>query len=538
MRERTLPVPLELAPDSAFNDWRPPRTLRGSRSRAPVHHSAQSQAARLVPAIENASLVMEGGSELAAALAALPEERRALGLEGLTITQLFGATGLCEPVKIALQADLGGQRYDVQYRAEPFTWMTHPEPVLYALPEACTGALLSSGGALPSAVGNGCTLEDQAAHFPVGSACRACLTTDGDHARCVSENACKPERTVTVGRTVGGMTRYLDVLEAEVLGCAPDHLGRAVLLAKDLGESDAAPAPFDHDALTHICQWAWVPSEGRSLLYCVGASGPVEPAYADVLVGRVDHIRREGTTETALRDRTMMTSRVELKGRTFEAMPLFPNTLATVSLADQTIGGWSFHPNTLRPDRAQSVDPRDYLAPEWIGAIALKTTTRIDGVPISVFNRNLCREDQWRGPDAEGRSYCRPGFFTDEVQPPDVMRWAYDWSSFFVSLQPEVVEIFPWVTLAATGGMDPKIPGGHVPHVLGSPVLADPQWEACAWPETFLPDEMANVDTSFPGLYTFTSQTVRFGQAKPNRPELRVALATSWRRDFCFTPLP
>ncbi len=46
---------------------------------------------------------------------------------------------------------------------------------------------------------------------------------------------------------------------------------------------------------------------------------------------------------------------------------------------------------------------------------------------------------------------------------------------------------------------------------------------------------MANVDTSFPGLYTFTSQTYRFGK-DPNR-DIRVALATSWRRNFCFEAL-
>jgi len=75
----------------------------------------------------------------------------------------------------------------------------------------------------------------------------------------------------------------------------------------------------------------------------------------------------------------------------------------------------------------------------------------------------------------------------------------------------------------------------HVPHVLGTPVLADPDWEGCAWPEIFVPDEKASVDSDA-GVSTFTSQTYRFGR-DPER-DIRLVLATNWRRGFCFEPLP
>lgn len=494
-----------------------------------------SEASRLVPAIEGAEIVPGNGTALLQALEALPEDRRVLGLEGMTVEALFGAEGVCEPLHIQAHAVHEGESYELRYRVEPFTWMTAPRPVLYALPDTCTAALLASGGALRGAVGNGCSTEDEAAHFPAGSGCRDCLTSDGDHARCVAETACRTERTREVAVRIEGSTRYLDMLEGEALGCAPDVLGRIVLLTAELGEDDTPPAPFDHAAIAQICQWAWSESGGESRLYCVGATGPIEPALSDVMVGRVDSIRRAGDSAEPLRDRTMMTSRVELLGHTFAAMPLFPNTLATVSLPDPMIGGWTFHPDSLRPDGTDPADPDHTLARDWIGGVALKTATRIDGVPVSVFNRNLCEPHQWQGPDAEGRFFCKPGFFDEQHQPPDVLRWAYDWGAFYMSISPEIVEILPLVTLAATGHMDPAIPGGHVPHVLGSPVLADPDWEACAWPETFVPDEMANIDSSAQGLYNFTSQTYRFG--KDATRDIRVALATNWRREFCFEPL-
>ena len=535
VRDAAPMQPLELTPDSAFASWQPRATRHVDPSRQVFAATMPSQAARLVPPIEDATLDMTAGSRLLEALDALPEHRRALGLEGMAYDMIYGSAGRCEPLHLVTTTEHDGESYELRYRAEPFTWMTAPQVAYYALPSSCADALLASAGAVTEAVGNGCTLEDQAAHFPAGSACRTCLTVDGDHARCVTDGACSPEAPRRVGVRVGVTTHYHYVLEADALGCAPDVVGRVILLARQLGEGDTPPGPFDHDAISNICQWAWDERSDRSRLYCVGATGELQPAYADVMVGRVDAIRRAGDSRGWLRDRTMLTTRVELLGRTFEAMPLFPNTLGAVSVRDPMIGGWGFHPDDLRADGSDPGDIDHTLAREWVGAIALKTTTRIDGVPIVVYNRNLCRDDQWKGPDAQGRYHCTPDEFGEENPPPDAERWNYDWGAYLVASEPMTIEILPFVTLGATGRMDPSIPGGHVPHVLGTPVLADPDWEGCAWPEIFVPDEKASVDSDA-GVSTFTSQTYRFGK-DPER-DIRLVLATNWRRGFCFEPLP
>ena len=85
---------------------------------------------------------------------------------------------------------------------------------------------------------------------------------------------------------------------------------------------------------------------------------------------------------------------------------------------------------------------------------------------------------------------------------------------------------------------DPTIPGGILTRVLGSATLADPGWEGCAWPETFVPDRIPLLDTAPAGgvnQATFDGQTFRFG--RPDAPDVVLAIATSQRRDYCPTPL-
>jgi len=249
-------------------------------------------------------------------------------------------------------------------------------------------------------------------------------------------------------------------------------------------------------------------------------------ALADVVAGRVEYIRRPGDTDRPYRDRLFLASELEIEGTTFDALPLYPGNLAEVSLPRPL--GFGFPPGEMRLDGTS-------FARDWIAGIGLKTATQINGVPIVTYNYNLCRSaSDWRGPDAEGRYFCRPTF--EMLNDPTIdPRWRPDWGAYVINERPEVVVMFPVVTLGSTGLIDPSIPGGHVPHILGSPVLADPEWENCAWPDMFVPDEMANADTTTLGTYTFTSQTYRFGK-DPNA-DIRVVLATNWRRSFCFEGL-
>jgi hypothetical protein len=513
---------------------------RPASSPRPRHDvwTARSPVAPLTNSIIGARHVRGEGDALAAALAALPEGRRALGLSGLTAAQLFGAsadaTGLCASPGVELEIQHQGAMYEARYRTDPRVIMTEPEPSLYALSSTCTAALSARG--LAGAVGGGCTVEDEAAHFAAGSACRACLATDGDHARCLASAACPAQTSRTMSVREAGRTVFYDVLEATSLACAPDVTHPVIILTRDMGPSDTPPRPFDHTQLSQVCGYFWSTSADEPRLYCSGNEPPVRLALADVLIMRVDHLRRAGDTRRPLAGRVMVVDSLEVEGVTYGALPLYPGTFAEVSEADVTMGGYGLVPGMLRPGGTDPDDVDHTLTRDWLATVAMKATTTINGVPFAIYNKNLCATDGWRGPDARGRYYCpNPGFYSDTVFPPDPYSWQFDYGAFYVGLNPTRVESLPTVTLGSTGLVDPNIPGGHVIHVAGTSVLADPEWESCAWAEQFEPDETASVDSGSPGLYTFTAQTYRFG--KDPRRDLRVVLATNWRRGFCAEPL-
>jgi hypothetical protein len=307
-----------------------------------------------------------------------------------------------------------------------------------------------------------------------------------------------------------------------------------LVLVDELGEDNRLPEAFEH-TIEQTCQWNWNPGPNTVRLYCNERQGGIAIAISDVVGGWTEHIRRPGDTTTPYHGRLFLAGEVEVDGFTWTATQLLPGTLAEISVADFTAGGWGFNPQDLRPDGDDPLDLEHTFAREWIAAMALKTTTNISGVPVVIYNRNLCTEDQWRGPDSIGRYYCQPAFFDETHNPPDHTRWEYDWGSYLFTIEPPFLEFIPGITLAGTGRMDSSIPGGHIPEVQGSPLLADPEWESCAWPKTFIPDEMANRDTLV-HVNTFTSQTYRFGKDPKN--DLRVVLGTSWRRAFCFEPIP
>lgn len=241
------------------------------------------------------------------------------------------------------------------------------------------------------------------------------------------------------------------------------------------------------------------------------------------------HIRREGDTNTTYyRDRMFFASSAEIDGPTFSAVKLLPGTLAEVS------GGiWGYNPETLRPDGEDPSVVDHTRAREWLGAVALKNSTRINGVRVAHYNRNVCPDSDWVGRDSKARYFCRTDSFIDL---PDAPGWRYDWGSFQRQDDPEIVEVYPRLTLAATGFMDPKILGGHLPHILGSATLADPEWENCRWPDQFEPDETANIDTLRITGYNITTQTYRF-RKDPN-VDIRIVMGANWRRNFCFEAIP
>lgn len=513
----------------------------GTAASAQARHNLWDRPSRpstLLRPIEGARLVREGGTDMVAALAALPEARRALGVSALTPTQLFGPTGdgdgLCQSPQIDFETTLDGTPYEARYRPDQATLLTKPEPVLYALSSTCTAALSASAGAIASAVGSGCSREDEAAHFATGSTCRACLAMDGDHARCLASRACPAQTARTLQIRENGRNEFMDVYQSTVLACAPDYLSTLMILTHD--RPDSTPDAFDHTQVTRTCAYYWSNNSGAPALNCTPDYGPVESTLADLLIMRVQYIRRPGETRTPLRLRIAMASRMELEGLTYEAMVLHPGTLGEISEPDVRIGGYGLAPNTLRADGTDLTNIDHTRARDWLGALALKTTTTINGVPFALYNKNLCPPGDWRGPDSMGRFHCRTPYFSDDTNPaPQLYDWQFDYGGFYTAINPVRIEMFPAVTLGATGRIDERIPGGHLPYILGTPVLADPEWENCAWPDQFTPDEQTAYDIAQPGTPTFTMQTYRFG--KDPRQDIRVVLATNWRRGFCFEDL-
>ncbi len=528
----------------------PPLPYRAPKPMAPLPAGARagrrdadtSVVATLLNPIVGARFVRgERGARYQQALAALPPERRAYGFEGFTQLQLLGPEGdgvggACERAQIDLTVTHQGQTYDARYEADFFVWTEALEPLLYALTATCTTALSRAGTDPARAVGDGCAREDEAAHFPAGSRCRTCLSADGDHARCVAAGQCRAEMTREVFVMEGRTEQSYDVLQASTLACAPDVTFTTTVLARELGEDNVPPAAFDHQAIARWCYSHWSPAAQAPVLGCYvsATDGGVRLAFADVLMGYIDFMRRPGVTTKPLYDRLIMSPRAEVEGFVFENLPLYPMTMGPLS-EDNEHDGWGLPPHALRPDGRDPARVDDTFARDWLAAMSLKTATNIDGVPIYTYNRNLCTAADWTVPDASGRAFCKVPPYADEFQPPDDELWRYDWGAYLMYRDPVTVEVTPLLTLAATGLPDPSVPGGHAMHILGSTTLTDPEWENCRWPETFVPDEMANYDTPEFFGHTFVSQTYRFGR-DPAVP-VRMVLATNWKRAYCFEHL-
>jgi hypothetical protein len=490
----------------------------------------ESNVRKLLSPIQNAHFDRTRGQGLLDILATMPPERAALGPTALPLATLGQ---YCEHAGIEFSVEHQGETYDAVYAGSSYLNASVPVNSLYALSSTCTDALRTSHGAVTAAVGAGCTREDEAAHFPAGSACRSCLQTDGDHARCVSSTSCEAEMNREVELVVAGETKTFDVIEFLALACAPNFFVEMFALVEELGENNTLPAAFDMEAYHEICAWHWNPGIEEPRPYCRGATGPIKATINDTVMGGVERITRRSTGEERYRDRLYLASSVQLEGVVLESwMNVDLNDLSHPTHAE---GGWGLNPQDLRPDGTDPNNIDHTRARDWISLLSLKTATTRNGVPIAVFNHNLCADDAWQGPDEQGRYHCvQPGW--DATNPPPMEdQWSYDWGSF--NGQGGTIELYPVMTLASTGLMDPGAPVPHFPHILGSATLANPSWDNCAWKDQFFPDEMANFDTRVPeGIYNITTQTYRFG--KTDKFDIRLGLSTNQRRGFCSPEFP
>lgn len=514
-RPDTLPPAAELGHGGGFFTMEVPGpVVRGRTVSRSWITSPRSKAAEVSPRLEGFTFDRSLGAELLAAIEELPPDRAAYGVRGLSpyvsaVPPEEG--GLCETPRLTKTIQHGGQSWEVTLRAPSDVWgLRMPEPEVAPLSEACVAGLADQG--LSS---DDCTDAEARAHFPEGSTCLACLEVDGDHARCVTDEACPEEAQVKIRAG-----RWYDQHRMPVLTCAPDLVAdMLVLVDEDNGPLDL----YDHSPIGQLCFEGYSEQSEEMTLFCGGAAGAGH-AIGDVLLGNVQGIARAGGSGAALAERLFTLDAIEVDGQVFEHIIAYENGAAAISAPNVTIDGWGLNPMLDGPGGWD-------LGRAYLAALALKTSTTITGIIVMPQTHNRCT--RWSEPGADGSSDCEEvGGWFDEYYGDGVVTW-FDQAA-------GSVYTFPIVTLAGTGLPDPTVPGGVVTEVIGSTTLADPQWDGCAWPTTFEPDRMRMLDP-LPAdggepYASFDAQTFRFGRA--DHPDVIMALASSQKRGFCFEPMP
>ncbi|MCK6503161.1 hypothetical protein L6R53_07160 [Myxococcota bacterium] len=481
----------------------------------------------LLPTLAGATFDRTRGKGLAAAWAALDEDRRALGLAGLPLSQWNSSTAGCElpGVRSALEHD--GATWEIELDVAPVMWLTErPWRDLVELSPACVEALHAHAGDVAAAVGAGCEQAEEQAFFESGSDCRACLEVDGDHARCVDEGSCRQAAT----RRVEFDGAWRSVVRAQALLCAPDFLGDVVLLSRDLPEDDSEPQPYDHGAFDFWCIEVWNNATEETTLACTDES-EAGTTWGDALVSQVASAHPQGGDESRHTGRLSVLDAVEVEGTRFPYTVIFDSGVTALSAPQGSVpDAWGVHPLELRPDGSDPQDPTHTMAREYVAALALKIASTISGILVQPFNHNRCAEDGWTGPHADGSFACdQPGPWSTDGWLDDAMVAWYDDEGHIYPM--------PLLTLVSTGRPDPGLPGGLCPRVLSSTTLADPEWEACAWPETFTPDRVRLWDeqpaTGGAPYASFDGQTWRFGRDAGSGDPVVLGLLTSQQRAFC-----
>jgi hypothetical protein len=230
------------------------------------------------------------GDRMDDALAAAEDDGRPVDTYGtgvLTLEELLGDDvheGACEIPRLIADTVHEGEPWEMTLGVAMIeNILGELVPAMGTLPGDCVDALVEAAGDIDAA--GDCSTTDEAAFFPEGSDCRACLEgAAGDYAGCVNTGACAAEAVVM--ESEGG--RLWSRLEDTVLTCAPDHTVPGYVLA-DLGEDGALPDPFDYDRWGYLC----VPfGDGRGdVTYsCAGGDDTMRVGAN----GLVEGMRREG----------------------------------------------------------------------------------------------------------------------------------------------------------------------------------------------------------------------------------------------------
>lgn len=497
--------------------------------------------------------VEDGGEALQEALDALPPSRVSrLGVAALTADQIWGDTfhpGLCEDAEVQLDLDREGKDWVGSLEIPTFMEFAGDiSPYLSPLSTACEAGILDSEGDLEAAMEAGdCVEDDLRQFFPEGSDCRACVEGNGgDFEACVQSEQCQEETAGVAWIEEESGPVWYQIASGYIWACAPDHTVLALLLGH-FDPDGEMPLPFDHAGWGYLCLASWDPSVQDASFTCLaGDSGPERgDTLAEGVLGRVNGMWPEDEDSgRAYRNRLFYMPSMQMRGGVnvrwfwgFESgagvvsLPVrYPdsNGNGQVDIEDENYGfgyeGWGVNPYTLRPDGQDPTSTEDTQARDWLASLTVKTATTRDGVPVHTYNHSRCLE--WEGPDAEGSYRCL------SMDIPD-LGWQNDGQNTWTTSEFVQAYALPVATVASTGLPDPEIPGGFVPLLAGSPALADPDWDDCVWPYSFVPDIVPLEDTpgGFGGSASLWGQSYRFG--KDPDLDLRVVLNTNQVRNFC-----
>ncbi len=593
-RENPLLVPAILAPDAA------PRTSlnglngRGVRlPRAPGGHLADlepfassepppppSSTPTVLAQISNSMSDVVANTDLGAALTdymgTLPASQVNIwGLAAVSYDEQI-TQGLCEAPEIDMSFDEGGTSYDAAMQLGAYNLLVDDVTKdMIGLSTPCIAAIDDNGGDPDAATDAGrCSEEEQYVYFggPSGSSdCRTCVATDTVE-NCTTSGACPAQLQGASWIDEDGQKVWYDVMDGFVLACAPDWSVFAYILGHTQADGSLPPA-FDHANWSYLCIPFWDDRTQSGQFACgAGDGGPaLGDALGEGIHGTVGYIRPSGSPSGATdpqpwHGRIWYANSATIKHSTSTLRWFWDwnpgpgavdspvaqghdlNGDGVYDLGDENYGyaiatigyGLGLNPYALRPDGVDATNPDDTFARDWVGVQAIKGSTTQNGLIIAIENHNRC--GAWDDPIdgvAGGIQRCNdplvpdPGWLNDGTN-------VYTNSDFNQSYATAVV------TLASNGLPDPAVPGGWVTWEAGSTALADPNWDACAWPNTFTPDEMLVPDApdtyvGVPGYVgaSLSEMTFRFGKDKDDGSaaaeggEIREVLSTNVERGFC-----
>jgi hypothetical protein len=509
----------------------------------------QTVLGKIATTVEDADIDTDRGDALAAALDAEdPDVVAANGLGVFTSDELFGEAGLCEAPSASTLFDVDGEQWKASLEVVPYVPLINGVVALPAeVSEDCSAGLLAAGDIDAAVEAGAC--DEATAHAFFGeadsrTACGACVEDAGDFAACVDAGSCDEQVQAQQWVEEDSGRAWYDVMGSVLWACAPDYTMAAYILG-DVSDTHEVPAPFDHAGYAYICTLFFDEATGEPGTVCISGDG--SPATGDTvgegILGYLRYDRPRSEDQAGWKGRPFyVDSFVMQNGATIDAQWLYTPGMGSVSephtipdtngdgvadLGDTDFGfGWAVSPYALRPDGTDADEPDDTFAPDWIAWEVMKGSTTRSGVPVAPANHNRCAADGWAGPAADGSYYC--------AAPEDpVAGWGGDGINAWQTESHTIAQAFPMLTLVSSGAPDADVPGGFAIAVAGTDRLANPDWDACAWPTVLVPDQIAlqSLPDVWPATTALTADTWRLD--RDDGFPVRAMLSTNQTRGFC-----